>query len=185
MPNQTSPFVFEASSGILTGRDRGEALLDQLMDHMQAAASDAVTPLDFSGVSFIDISCADEFLTKLLMRIGSGELGNRFAYIQNANDSVRETFEAVLKLRNLAALFRNEEGDVQVLGTLKTPIREALDVVLRKKKGTSSEFAEALKKNINIACNRLNALQKMGLVCRVRDGSVAGGGRQFYYESIV
>ena len=47
------------------------------------------------------------------------------------------------------------------------------------------EFAEALSKNINIACNRLNALQKMGLVCRVRDGSVDGGGRQFYYESIV
>ena len=68
---------------------------------------------------------------------------------------------------------------------LKTPIREALDVVLSRKKGTSSEFAHALHKNINIACNRLNALQKMGLVCRVRDGSVPGGGRQFFYESIV
>ena len=55
----------------------------------------------------------------------------------------------------------------------------------KKKQGTSSEFAEALRKNINIACNRLNALQKMGLICRVRDGSVPGGGRQFYYESIV
>ena len=63
---------------------------------------------------------------------------------------------------------------------LKTPIREALDVVLTRKKGTSSEFAHALRKNINIACNRLNALQKMGLVCRVRDGSVSGGGRQFF-----
>lgn len=183
--DQTSPFLFEAPSGILSGRERGEALLDQLMAHMRTVDSDAVTPLDFSRVSFIDISCADEFLSKLLMRIGSGELGNRFVFVQNANASVRETFEAVLKLRDLAALFKNEDGSVEVLGTLKTPIREALTVVLEKKKGTSSEFAQALRKNINIACNRLNALQKMGLVCRVRDGSVAGGGRQFFYESIV
>lgn len=185
MLNLTSPFVFETSNGILSGRDRGEALLGQLMDHLRHVAADAVTPLDFSKVSFIDISCADEFLSKLLMRIGSGELGNRFAFIENANDSVRETLEAVLKLRDLAALFKNADGSVVVLGVLKTPIRETLDVVLEKKKGTSSEFAEALRKNINIACNRLNALQKMGLVCRVRDGSVDGGGRQFYYESIV
>ena len=184
MLNQSPPFAFEAPSGILSGRERGEALLNQLMDHMQASDPDGVTPLDFYGVDFIDISCADEFLTKLLMRIGSGELGNRFAYIQGANLSVRETLEAVLKLRGLAALFRDDDG-VAVLGTLKTPIREALDVVLERKQGTSSEFAQALRKNINIACNRLNALQKMGLVCRVRDGSVPGGGRQFFYESIV
>jgi len=185
MPEQTLPFVFETPTGILSGRDRGEVLLNQLMAFMQTADDDAVTPLDFTNVSFIDISCADELLCKLLMRIGSGELGNRFTFIQNANDSVRETFEAVLKLRDLAALFRDDEGDIQVLGVLKTPIREALDVVLIRKKGTSSEFAHALHKNINIACNRLNALQKMGLVCRVRDGSVPGGGRQFFYESIV
>ncbi len=183
--NQIPPFVFDAPNGILSGRERGEKLLDQLMAHMRVADSDAVTPLDFSHVSFIDISCADEFLSKLLMRIGSGELGNRFAFIQHANASVRETFEAVLKLRDLAALFKNEDDTIAVLGTLKTPIREALNVVLEKKKGTSSEFAQALRKNINIACNRLNALQKMGLVCRVRDGSVEGGGRQFYYESII
>ena len=185
MLNETPPFVFEAPSGILSGRERGEELLDRLMDHMRSCEPDGVTPLDFSDISFMDISCADEFLSKLLMRIGSGELGNRYAYIQVANLSVRETLEAVLQLRGLAALIRNEAGEVEILGSLKTPIREALDVVLEKKQGTSSEFAEALRKNINIACNRLNALQKMGLICRVRDGSVPGGGRQFFYESIV
>ena len=134
MPEQTPPFVFETPTGILSGRDRGEVLLNQLMAFMQTADNDAVTPLDFANVSFIDISCADELLCKLLMRIGSGELGNRFTFIQNANDSVRETFEAVLKLRDLAALFKDDEGDIHVLGVLKTPIREALDVVLTQKK---------------------------------------------------
>ena len=184
MLNRTSPFVVSAPSGILSGRDRGEELLVQITDSMRDADPDGVMPLDFSAVEFIDISCADEFLTKLLMRIGSGEMGNRYVFIQNANQSVRETLEAVLQLRSLAALYKHEE-EVTLLGSLKTPIREALDVILEKKHGTSSEIADALQKNINIACNRLNTLQRMGLVCRVRDGSVQGGGRQFFYESIL
>ncbi len=184
MLNQTPPFQFSAPSGILSGRERGEEFLEALTEYLRDTDPEGVTPLDFSQVQFIDISCADEFLTKLLMRIGSGELGSRYVYIDGANPSVRETLEAVLRLRGLAALCK-EEGEVLLLGTLKTPIREALDVMLTRKKGTSSEIADALKKNINIACNRLNALQRMGLVCRVRDGSVPGGGRQFFYESIL
>ncbi len=184
MLNQCAPFQFGAPNGILTGRERGGDLLEDLMGHMRKSDSEGVVPLDFSGIDFMDISCADEFLTKLIMRIGSGELGTRFVYIENANESVRETVEAVLKLRGLAALLK--EGDrVEVLGKLKTPIREALDVLLEKKEGTSTELAEALRKNVNIACNRLNALQRMGLVCRVREGSVRGGGRQYFYESIL
>ena len=73
----------------------------------------------------------------------------------------------------------------RVLGVLKTPMREVLDVLLAQKCATSAEISDALGKNINIVCNRLNALQRLGLVCRLRDGSVAGGGRQFYYVSIV
>jgi hypothetical protein len=184
MLNQAPPFIFSSPTGILSGRERGEELLNLLTEHLRGTDPEGVTPLDFSQVDFIDISCSDEFLTKLLMRIGSGELGSRYIYIQGANTSVRETLEAVLRLRGLAALLKENE-QVEVMGELKTPIREALEVLLEKKKGTSAELAEALRKNVNIACNRLNALQRMGLVCRVRDGSVAGGGRQYFYESIV
>jgi len=105
-------------------------------------------------------------------------------FIQGVNPSVRETIEAVLKLRGLTALLREDHRAV-VVGDLKRPMRETLDVLIQKKQGTSSDLAGALDKNLNIVCNRLNALQRMGLVCRVRDGSVPGGGRQYYYESIV
>ncbi len=184
MLKRMPPFYLTSPSGILSGRDRGGALLDELTERLRASHPDAVTPLDFTQIDFVDISCADEFLTKLLMRIGSGELGTRYVTLQGANLSVRETLEAVLTLRGLAALHSEGDGS-EVLGTLKAPIREALDVILAKKSGTSSEVAQALRKNINIACNRLNVLQRMGLVCRAREGSVPGGGRQYTYESIV
>jgi len=181
---QSAPYSLKSDSGILSGRDLGERLLDQLTLHLRDAEPDSTTPLDFSDIQFVDISAADEFLCKLLMRIASGELGTRYVFISGANESIRETFEAVLKLRDLAALCK--EGDDRIiLGVLKTPMREALEVILAARQGTSAELAQRLDKNINIACNRLNALQKMGLVCRTRDGSVQGGGRQYYYEAIV
>jgi hypothetical protein len=181
---QSSPYYLKSDSGILSGRKLGERLLDQLTLHLRDTAPDSATPLDFSAIQFVDISAADEFLCKLLMRIASGELGTRYVFIQDANESIRETFEAVLKLRDLAALCQDGE-DRRILGVLKTPMRDALEVILAARHGTSAELAKRLDKNINIACNRLNALQKMGLVCRTRDGSVEGGGRQYYYEAIV
>ena len=106
MPEQTPPFVFETPTGILSGRDRGEDLLNRLMAFMQTADDDAVTPLDFANVSFIDISCADELLSKLLMRIGSGELGHRFAFIQNANDSVARNPRGRAQVAKLGRAFQ-------------------------------------------------------------------------------
>ena len=181
---QSPPYRYQSDSGILSGRPLGERLLDQLTAHLRTTLPDSATPLDFSAIQFVDISAADEFLCKLLMRIASGELGTRYVFVQGANESIRETLEAVLKLRDLAALC--VEGDERlILGVLKTPMREALEVMLEARNGTSAELAQRLDKNINIACNRLNALQKMGLVCRTRDGSVKGGGRQYYYEAII
>ena len=57
--------------------------------------------------------------------------------------------------------------------------------MVERKYATSAEVSDALDKNVNIVCNRLNALQRMGLVCRQRDGSVSGGGRQYFYVSIL
>jgi hypothetical protein len=181
---QSPAYYLKSDSGILSGRGLGEQILDRLTLHLRDAEPDSATPLDFSSIQFVDISAADEFLCKLLMRIASGELGTRYVFVQGANESIRETFEAVLKLRDLAALCQEGEKRL-ILGVLKTPMREALEVILAARHGTSAELAKRLDKNINIACNRLNALQKMGLVCRTRDGSVEGGGRQYYYEAIV
>ena len=67
-------FVFEAEHGILSGRPKGAELLEALMAHLRDSPEYSAAPLDFSGVSFVDVSCADEMLNKLLLRLRSGEL---------------------------------------------------------------------------------------------------------------
>ena len=115
------------------------------MQHLLSGPADSATPLDFSRVSFLDVSCADEMLNKLLLRLASGEIGHRYVYIAGANISVRETIAAVLHLRELAALYKN--GDhVEVLGVIKTPMREVLEVLLAHKCATSAEISDALGK---------------------------------------
>ena len=179
-----SAYFFGGEQGILSGRSKGAEWLEDLMSHLLRGPDNAATPLDFSQVAFMDVSCTDEVLNKLLLRLRSGELGSRYVYVVEANTSVRETIEAVLQLRDLAVLYRG--GDrIELIGVLKRPMREALDVLLERKYATSAEVSEALDKNVNIVCNRLNALQRMGLICRLRDGSVVGGGRQYYYASIL
>ena len=180
-----APYIFQAEQGILSGRPKGADLLEALMAHLQQYEDRTVVPLDFEQVQFVDVSCADEMLNKLLLRLRSGELKDRFVFIVSANASVRETLEAVLQLRDLAVLAEDEGGQVHLLGALKRPIREALDVLLERKSATSAEVSEQIDKNVNIVCNRLNALQRLGLVCRLRDGSVVGGGRQYFYVSIL
>ena len=181
------PYCFAVKQGILSGRPKGAELLEDLMSHLLRGPDNSATPLYFSQVSFMDVSCADEMLNKLLLRLRSGELGSRFVYIAQANTSVRETVEAVLQLRELAVLYRaDEQGEkVELLGALKRPMREVLDILLTRKCATSAELSKALDKNVNIVCNRLNALQRLGLICRLRDSSVAGGGRQYHYMSIL
>jgi hypothetical protein len=152
------------------------------MVHLEAAPDPSATPLDFAGVSFIDVSCADELFNKLLRRLRSGELGGRYVFVRDANPSVAETIETVLRLRGLSALARSGP-EVMVLGDLGRPMREALEVLLRHKALTSAQLAAALGKNTNIVCNRLNALQRLGLACRLPDGAAAG--RRYFYVSIL
>lgn len=179
------PFVFSAEQTILSGRPKGGELLEMLMAHILEAPEHSVTALDFSHIRFMDVSCADEMLNKLLLRLRSGEMGKRYVYLRGMNTSLRETIEAVMQLRELSALAREDGSRVELLGALKRPMREALEALLERKCVTSGELSTVLDKNVNIVCNRLNALQRMGLVCRLRDGSVEGGGRQYYYVSLL
>lgn len=180
---QTTPaFSLGGGGAILSGRPRGAQLLEAVVNHVQMAADPSATPLDLSGIAFIDVSCADELLNKLLRRLGSGELGGRFVFLDGANASVTETVETVLRLRELCVLAR-QGSEVRVLGELARPLRQALEVLVQRKALASGELAAALGKNTNIACNRLNALQRQGLACRQPDAG--GGGRRYTYVSIL
>ena len=140
-----APFVFAGDQHILSGRPKGEEVRHQILAHLENAPDESVTSLDMAAVQFMDVSFADELFNKLLLRVRSGELGNRFVFVRGTNTSLRETIEAVLELRDLALLLQTDE-EPKILGELKRPLHEALEVILTKKSATSAAMSEALGK---------------------------------------
>lgn len=182
MPTYTQPFCLNSYNPILSGRPKGEEIFKDLIAHMTRCHVGTRVPLDFTGVEFLDISCADEFLNRLLLRLRSGEVEERFLVVRGVNPSVRETIDAVLRLRGLVILCEGKDG-FSLLGEIKPPAREALTILMERKRLTSADLARELKKTLTNACNRLTSLQKMGLACRVKEEGITG--RQYYYESIL
>jgi len=176
--------LLSSDARILSGRPRGAQLRGTVEERLQQEPAPCLLPLDFGGVEFVDVSCADELLEGLLARVTGGDLGARLVLAQGMNASVRDTVNAVLQLRERALIVRDAAG-VAVLGHLQPPLLEALSAVPEGGRITSPELAEVLGRNLNIACNRLNALVRHGLVWRWRDAAAAGGGRQYTYESLV
>lgn len=181
---ECAPHAVGGSATILSGRPRGAQLRQAVVERLHLEPAPCLLPLDFSGVAFVDVSCADELLEGTLREVLAGGFGERRLVAQGMNASARDTVDAVLRLRERALLVRQADG-VSVLGRLQEPLRQALEAVLEHRRITSSGLAEVLDRNLNIACNRLNALQRQGLVWRCRDHSSSGGGRQYSYESLV
>src|SRR5438128_2232866 len=101
MLKRQKAYLVKGSADILSGREEGKALAEKALKHLEVLEPDSILPLDFSKVKFIDFSCADEFLTKIIRRITSGELGTRFIVLQGMPLNVEENISAVLIIRDL------------------------------------------------------------------------------------
>ncbi|MDH4037535.1 MAG: hypothetical protein OEX18_12200 [Candidatus Krumholzibacteria bacterium] len=144
---------------------------------------DEVMVIDFQEIEFLDFSAADEFLTVLVRRVISGELGTRRFVLTNLSDAVRENVQAVLALRGLHCLERRADGSVTVLGRISPPLAQTLDHINRMGRTTSNEVAKMLGDiELNAAANRLKTLADAGLV--VEDPTTSGGrgARRIFYS---
>lgn len=107
-------------------RGQIEHLLDDEMD-----ADRALTVMDFSEVSMIDFSCADEVVAKLLLRY-SGDAARREVYFlfRGVHEDHWEAIDAVLERHGLAlATERGDGTGIEVVGVLSDHERLAWETV--------------------------------------------------------
>ena len=185
MLKKQKPFLVKGKAEILSGREEGRALAEKILERMEQLDPDSILPLDFRGVAFIDFSCADELLTRVLRRIISGELGTRFIMLQGMSPNIEENVSAVFTIRQLACPKVTREGTVGILGKIGTELLETYKLAARKGKITARDVFEiAPRVRISAISNRLAKLQKIGLLMRTREIGVGTGGRQFVYEPV-
>jgi len=178
MLNRASAYLLCAEDGILEGRPQGKRLRDDIVQALDALPSDTLLPLDFGRVRFLDYSCADELVAKLVRRVSAGDLGGRYIILSNASDSVRENISAALTLRQLACVYEGLNGGPEILGRLSPELRDTYVLALQCGQITARNVVERTGKTIAASSNRLARLKGLGLLAWI--GSEAGdvGGRQ-------
>jgi len=164
----------------LVTRPSGEKIRRRIERDIEKEPDGAVVALDFSKIGVIDYSCADEIVTKLVSRLLSGEYGDKYIMLIGLNDNQKENIEVALERKEFAVMAGLRDGSRIVLGNLNSYLRDTLDFIVRKKKATARELADAKKIEANTSGTRLLNLHKKRLVKRVEE--IRSDGKVWAYE---
>lgn len=167
----------------LATRERGRRVREDVEQQLAELAAGETLVLSFSGVEGITVSFGDESIAKLVIARASGDFIDRGLVIEGANADVRETLEAVLTRRKVAAVALNANGDPEALGERDwLPTTLAAAVVMQS--FSAADLAERLGITPQAANNRLKLLVATGGVARER-AVPEGGGKEFTYKVVI
>ena len=160
----------------LVTRPTGAAVRGQIEQMLSCADSRALTVIDFSHVSMIDFSCADEVVAKLLIRY-SAEDAPQDAYFlfRGVAEDHTDAIEAVLERHHLVAALEQEDG-VRLMGALEEDEKSAWDAACALGQASVTDIA------IRMGCDAARAELALDGLCRRRvmmrlDGQYIAVGR--------
>jgi len=164
----------------LVTRSTGAAVRDQIELLLSASRDRALTVIDFSQVSMIDFSCADEVVAKLLMRYAADDPPppqEAYFLFRGVTEHHRDAIETVLERHGLALALEEEHG-VSLLGVVTDTERSVWDAVYRIGPADAGEVTRAIAADPSDTLDALVTLCRRRLVMRV-DGQYAavGGAR--------
>ena len=162
----------------LVTRTTGAAVRTQIEQLVSESRERALTVIDFSQVSMIDFSCADEIVAKLLMRYAADDAPqDAYFLFRGVSDDHWDAIEAVL-VRHGLALVLEHDGCVRVVGVLSDDERLAWEAIYRIGPADAHEIATASGADATRAREALDALCRRRLVMHVDGQYVAVGDRR-------
>ncbi len=166
----------------LVTRPSGQAIRERIERDIEKESDGSVISLDFSKIGVIDYSCADEVIAKLISRLLGSEYGDKYLLLTGLNENQRENIEVALERKELAIMAEMKGRERVVLGSLNNYLKDTLDLIVKKKKVTSKDLADARKLEANTSGTRLLNLHKKRLVRRVEE--VRADGKIWVYETL-
>src|SRR5881394_3058909 len=129
----------------LVTRSTGAAVRGQIEQMLSLSAERALTVIDFSQVSMIDFSCADEVVAKLLMRYASDDPPqDAYFLFRGVAENNRDAIETVLERHGLA-LALEAQDHVEVVGVLTDDERRTWDASYRLGRADASDVATEIQ----------------------------------------
>lgn len=123
----------------LVTRPTGAAVRNQIETLLQASDR-SLTVIDFSHVSMIDFSCADEVIAKLVM---SGRHREAYFVFRGMTEDHWDAIESVLERHGLALVVEGA-GGLELVGVLDETERRAFHAIKRRGRAESWELASDL-----------------------------------------
>ena len=158
----------ELYSNLVT-RPTGAAVRNQIERLLGDAHDRTLTVIDFSQVSMIDFSCADEVVAKLLLRYEADDPPlEAYFLFRGLTEEHWEAIEAVLERRGLALVVEQADG-IHVVGTLSSEERRVWEMAQQLGRVAPAELAEALDAPAGDVQHALDGLRRRRLVMRVGD----------------
>ena len=140
----------------LVTRPTGRAVRAQIEVLLESARSDdrALAVIDFSHVSMIDFSCADEIIAKLLL---GGQKKEAYFVFRGMTDDHWDAIEAVLERHGLALVVEREDG-VELVGVLEEGERRTFQAIKRRGRAECWELAGDMNEpesTVRVALDRM------------------------------
>lgn len=159
----------------LVTRPTGAAVRDEIERLLSDTHDRTLTVIDFSQVSMIDFSCADEVIAKLLLRYASDD-SPREAYFlfRGVTEEHWEAIEAVLERHGLALVLEQPDG-VRVVGQLPDDERRVWEAIQHLGRAAAQELAVALDEEPRAVQRALHALRRRRLVMQVGEDYIVVG----------
>lgn len=164
---------------ILGGRD--SQTKDALLTRLKSLPANSLLVLDFGEVQFMDYSWADEVVASLLKAARRAKVP-RFVVVRNPNQSVGESIAAAVSLHGLTCVQVDVGGQAKVLGGLSPALLQTYNLAVTRGQISAQDLPDTLSPSTK--SNRLKELERRGLLYRVGEEVIDGGGRRFIYEPV-
>lgn len=169
----------ELPGPVLGGRDRKAK--DALLSQLHSMPANSLLVLDCAQVQFMDYSWADEVVAGLLEATQRPD-PQRFVVVRRPTASVAESIEAAVSLHGLTCVKVDEKGTPSVMGGLSPALLQTYNLAVARKQISAQDLPESLSPSTK--SNRLKELERRGLLYRVGEEIIEGGGRRFIYEPV-
>lgn len=149
----------------LVTRPTGARVREEIETYLAGVDDPSLTIIDFSHVTLLDFSCADEVVGKLLLRFVAG-IGAPEAYfvVRGVEESHLEAIETVLERYGLALVVEDMEGETRVVGPIGDRERRAWQGVSRRGRAIPEELVEELGEKAESLTVLLEVLRSRRLV---------------------
>lgn len=169
----------ELSGPILGGRD--SQAKDSLLVKLKAMPANSMLVLDLGDIQFMDYSWADEVVANLL-KASQRAKTPKFVLVRRPSQSVSESIAAAVSLHGLTCVQVDEQGNASVLGSLSPALLLTYNLAVTRGQISAQDLPDSLSPSTK--SNRLKELERRGLLYRVGEEVIDGGGRRFIYEPV-